>query len=364
MLFSRFLYTHSLNTLRVLTLSVLFLGGISTANAQVEATEHTQNVETVTEEHIAEEQAHEAPKEGFDVSSMIFHHIGDGYDWHFADGLVLPLPVILHTSDRGFEIFMSSKFDHHSLKYDRYQIKHGHISYELNGVEMHPLDLSITKNVASLMLSALILLIVFITMAKGYKKGLAPSGVRSWLEPVVIYIRDEVIKPSIPHAYEKFTPYLLTVFFFIWINNLLGLIPGGANLTGNIAITLFLAMMTFIITLFSAKKTYWSHIFLPHGVPVLLWPILIPIEIVGVFVKPFSLMIRLFANITAGHIIILSFLGLIFIFKSFAVGAASVAFGTFMSMLELLVAFLQAYIFTLLTAMYFGSAVETSHDNH
>jgi F-type H+-transporting ATPase subunit a len=157
-------------------------------------------------------------------------------------------------------------------------------------------------------------------------------------------------------------PYLLTIFFFIWFNNLLGLMPGGANLTGNIAVTLTLAVFTLLITLFSSNKAYWAHIFKTPGVPVALLPIMIPIELVGILTKPFSLMVRLFANITAGHIIILSLFSLIFIFKSFAIGPVSVAFAIFMNFLELFVALLQAYVFTLLTSMYFGGAVE-EHDH-
>jgi F-type H+-transporting ATPase subunit a len=206
---------------------------------------------------------------------------------------------------------------------------------------------------------------VFLGIASSYKKRplSAPKGKQSFFEPIILYIRDDVAKSAIGPKHEKFLPYLLTIFFFIWFNNLLGLLPGGANLTGNIAITLSLAVITFLITLFNGNKYYWGHIFNPPGVPLVLKPIIVPIEIVGVFTKPFSLMVRLFANITAGHIIILSLLGLIFIFKTPAASLISIPFALFMSFLELFVAILQAYIFTLLSAMYFGAAVE-EHADH
>jgi F-type H+-transporting ATPase subunit a len=229
-------------------------------------------------------------------------------------------------------------------------------------------NVSITKNVASLFVSVLILFGVFFTIAKAYKqrKGLAPSGIQSFFEPIIVFIRDEIAIPNIGKKYERFLPYLLTVFFFIWINNLLGLLPGGANLTGNIAVTFSLALITLLITVFSGNKDYWMHILWTPGIPMWLRPIMLPVELVGILSKPFSLMIRLFANITAGHVIILSLLGLTFIFQSWMVGVAATVFSTVMSLLELFVAILQAYVFTLLSAMYFGQAVaeHEHHDDH
>jgi F-type H+-transporting ATPase subunit a len=184
--------------------------------------------------------------------------------------------------------------------------------------------------------------------------------VQSFIEPLIVYMRDEVVKPAIGKKYEKYFPYLLTLFFFIFLNNLLGLLPGGANLTGNIAITIVLALITFLITNLSANKYYWKHIFMPDT-PKWMWFIMIPVEVVGVIMKPLSLMIRLFANITAGHIIMLSLLSLIFIFKVAAVSPVVAGFAIFMNCIELLVAFLQAFIFTLLTSMYIGSAIEEHH---
>ncbi|RIJ37467.1 F0F1 ATP synthase subunit A [Pontibacter oryzae] len=315
----------------------------------------------------------EAPVEGgeFQPGDMITHHIADDYTWHFADGVVLYLPVIL--VDNGeFKVFSSHNFygeNHETVPYNGYALEHGHITRVNEAgepLEGHAAlyDFSITKNVASMFVSVALLFIVFFIIAGRYKNNpkSAPRGIQSFFEPIIIFIRDEIAKANIGPKYERYMPYLLTVFFFIWFNNLLGLMPGGANLTGNIAVTLVLALITLLITVFSGNKSYWKHIFATPGVPTWLAPIMIPVELIGILTKPFSLMVRLFANITAGHIIILSLFSLIFIFRSVAVGPLSVAFATFMNFLELFVALLQAYIFTLLSAMYFGGAVE-EHDH-
>ena len=303
-------------------------------------------------------------KEGekFNPGSLIIHHVLDDYTWHFFDGHygTLYLPVILY-GNNGLEIFSSANFfdeHHNSVEYKGYALEHGHIT-ALDG--SHPIDISITKNVASLFFSAFLMLSIFMTIAARYKKNpdKAPRGIQSFFEPIIIFIRDEIALPNIGEKdYKRFLPFLLTIFFFIWFNNLLGLMPGGANLTGNIAVTFVLAFMVLLITLFSTRKAYWQHIFATPGVPLPVMIILIPIELVGILTKPFSLMVRLFANITAGHIVILSLFSLIFIFESFAIAGVSVAFAIFMNFLELFVALLQAYVFTLLSAMYFGSAVE------
>lgn len=228
----------------------------------------------------------------------------------------------------------------------------------------------------ALLVSIVLLLLIFISVAKAYKTrpNQAPKGLQSLMEPLIIFVRDDIAKSSIGHKYKKYMPYLLSVFFFIWLNNLLGLVPlfpGGANLTGNIAVTMSLAVMTLLITIFSANKHYWLHVFAMPGVPVWVLIILTPIEILGVFLRPFVLMIRLFANIMAGHIIALSFVALIFIFGEIhaavgaGVGVVSLVFMVFMTTLELLVGFLQAYVFTLLSAIYIGAAVEEhDHDSH
>jgi F-type H+-transporting ATPase subunit a len=234
--------------------------------------------------------------------------------------------------------------------------------------ESVPLDFSITKAVFGMMVSAVILVWLMLSLAASYRKrGIsAPSGFQGFLEPVVVFIRDDVAIPNIGEKkYPRFMPYLLTVFFFILINNILGLIPifpFGANVTGNINITFVLAVFTFLITQFSANKTHWRHVFAAPGVPFWLLPIMIPIELVGLISKPFALMIRLFANITAGHIIVLSLISLIFIFKSIVVSPVSIGFVLFMDCIELLVAFLQAYVFTLLSALFIGMAThEEAH---
>lgn len=303
--------------------------------------------------------------EEFSPGDMITHHITDDYIWHFFDGHygTLYLPVILYT-DNGLEVFSSSNFyndDHEQVAFGNYEIDHGHIK-TLDGSSV--IDISITKNVASMFLSIALMLFVFLSIAKTYKRnpGEAPRGMQSFFEPIIVFIKDEIAIPNIGEKkYKKFLPFLLTLFFFIWFNNLLGLMPGGANLTGNISVTFVLAFFVLIITVASSGKAYWQHIFAMPGVPKPILLILIPIELIGILTKPFSLMVRLFANITAGHIIILSLLSLIFIFESVWIAPASVAFSIFMNFLELFVALLQAYIFTLLSAMYFGAAVEEAH---
>ena len=314
--------------------------------------------------------AEAAKSETFDPGKVIMEHVADDHEWHFATlgnehtgtHITLPLPVIAYQPTHGLSVFSSSKLhESETHTYGNVKLEEGKL-VSTDGSKLY--DFSITKNVASLMLSCLILFLIFRTVASGYRtrQGGAPKGLQSMLEPIVLFIRDEVAKKSIGPKYERYMPYLLTIFFFIWFNNLLGLTPGAANLSGNITVTFMLALATLLITLFSSNKYYWAHIFRPPGVPLWLLPIIVPVEIVGILIKPISLMVRLFANITAGHIIILSFISLIFLFKSVAVSPLSLAFGLFISMLELLVALLQAYIFTLLSAMYIGGAVEEHHD--
>ena len=305
----------------------------------------------------------------FDPGAMINHHIKDAHSWEIYHGLTIYLPVIVYSGERGLEIFSSSNFydeNHEPVPYNGYVMDHEHISLA-NGV--HIIDFSITKNVLFLFMNAIILLLVFFAVANGYKKNIggAPKGIQSFFEPIIVYIRDDIAKPNIGPKYEKYLPYLLTLFFFIWFGNLLGLLPSAANLTGNIAITMLLAFFSLLITLYSGNKTYWMHILNPLGdsmhwtAKIPLYIILLPIEVIGIFTKPFSLMIRLFANITAGHIIILSILSLTFITQSMFIGVIASVFASVMMLLELFVAILQAYIFTLLSAMYFGQAVEEHH---
>ena len=346
---------------RILLVTALILSSLGGVYAQEEG-------------HEGEVPGKHGQKEGFNVGSMIMHHIKDEHGWELAHGITIPLPVILYSNDRGLEIFSSSHLADERI-YNGYRQEHGKVHrVDAAGKTDHEAKIynfSITKNVASLLLSAIIMLLLFSAVSRGYaqNKGKAPSGIQSLLEPIILFVRDEIAKPSIGPNYTKFLPYLLTLFFFILVNNLLGLLPGAANLTGNIAVTLTLAVITFLIVTFSGNKHYWLHIIKPTGVPVLLLPIIIPVEIIGVFMKPLSLMIRLFANITAGHIIILSLLGLIFIanhmggmMTSLAISPVVLFFTLFLNLIEVLVAFLQAFIFTLLTAMYIGSAVEDHHE--
>lgn len=329
-------------------------------------------------------------EEEFNSVEMIMHHISDAHDFHFLDytdsegvehAVSIPLPIILYTSN-GLVCFMSSAFHHNDdgtyvvskkgtnfVKYHEkiYQLNDGASSLEfdeqhhpLNAVK--PIDVSITKNVFSMLLSLVLLLTLFGAAGKSAKKNPgAPRGILAFLEPIIIFIREDIIIPNVGEKkYKSYIPYLITIFFFIFFNNLLGLIPGGANVTGNIAVTLVLSVFTLLVTNFSANKAYWKHIFLPP-VPLALYPIMVPIEVIGVLTKPFALMIRLFANITAGHIIILSLISLIFVFKSIFIAPVSVGFVLFMYTLELLVALLQAYIFTLLSALFIGQAIEEHH---
>jgi F-type H+-transporting ATPase subunit a len=375
------------------SLAFIFSALLSFAHEHGHKSEKADTIHTVAAvdtnhaTHAAEE-AHEGTEHGtekFDAGKMIMEHVSDAHDWHLWGHTSIPLPVIIYSSEKGLAIFSSSKFNHGHDDYNGYRLEHntvvavnedGSVNEELSA---NLWDISITKNVVSLFISLLLMLFIFISAAKAYTRNpnSAPKGIQSVIEPIILFVRDDIAKASIGEKkYAKFMPFLLTVFFFIWINNLLGLVPifpGGANLTGNIAVTLSLAVFTFIITTINANKNYWVHIFAMPGVPAWVLVILTPIEILGMFLRPFVLMVRLFANITAGHIIALSFFSLIFIFGEMHVGVGygvslfSLAFTVFMTCLELLVAFLQAYVFTLLSAIYFGSAVEEHHhaeDHH
>jgi F-type H+-transporting ATPase subunit a len=312
----------------------------------------------------------------YDPGKMIMEHIGDSHDWHLwgegSDAVSIPLPVILYTESKGLTVFLSSNFHHGHEPYEGFNLDHeGHVVWEEESNNEAIYDISISKNVAAMMVASFFLVLIVVRMSRHYtgRPGKAPKGFYNIIEPLILFIRDDVAKPSIGAKASKFMPLLLTIFFFIFVNNLFGLIPifpGGANVTGNIAVTMVLALVVFITVTISGNKYYWKHIFMPD-VPVWMYIIIIPIEILGVFLKPFVLMLRLFANITAGHIIILGFFSLIFIFGAmstglgFAVSPLSVAFTVFMSLLELLVAFLQAFVFTLLSAIYIGMATEEHH---
>lgn len=353
----------------VFSLAILSVRGNNDSIVAHNSTEHTVKSDVSLKDEIKQD---------------IKHHLQDAYDFTFfhskkdGSGFSIPLPVILF--DEGLHVFMSSKFHHGETvaesngKY--YALYHNKIyktdeNGTLNFDEHHhptnakPLDFSMTKGVVTIILASILLILMFTSLAKSYTKnnGVA-SGFGRFLEPLVIFIRDEIAIPNIGEKhYKKYMSYLLTIFFFVWLLNLLGLTPLGVNVTGNIAVTFSLALITYLITTFTAKKDYWKHIFWMPGVPSLMKIVLAPIELLGTLIKPFSLMIRLYANMTAGHVVLMSILGLIFVFKSWVGGPLSFGLAFALSLLELLVAALQAYIFTMLSALYFGMAVE-EHEHH
>ncbi|MDR2928576.1 MAG: F0F1 ATP synthase subunit A [Cytophagaceae bacterium] len=329
--------------------------------------------------------------EEFNATEMIMHHIGDSHEWHIISfnagaenefSVTMPLPVILWHNN-GLHVFMSSKFHNEkiiALGDDYAVLEHGHIYItDASGTLVHdengavtnasPLDFSITRNVASMLLGFAILLLLFGTAANGYAKrgGLSvPKGIQLLVEPAVLFIRDDIVREQI-HSKRKadfFMPYLLTLFFFILINNLIGLVPffpGASNLSGNISFTLTLAVISFLTINIFASKNYWKHTFLAPGIPLPIKIFIVPVEIIGLFTKPFALMLRLFANITAGHIIILSLTSIVFVLGTVAASPLTIILSLMMYCLEFLVAFLQAYIFTLLTTLFIGIAVNDAH---
>jgi F-type H+-transporting ATPase subunit a len=320
----------------------------------------------------------------FDPGKVMLDHIADAHEFHFftlkkKNGedfhATIPLPVMLYSPQRGFNFFMSSKFHHGNDAYKGYKLEgHDIIAVNQDGFldeTVKVYDFSLTKNVVQMFLALLILFLILTSVAKKYKTGQgvtsAPKGLQNAIEPVIMFVRDDVAKPNLGHSYKKYLPYLLTVFFFILINNLFGLIPGSANVTGNIAFTAVMGLISLVVILFSTNKHFWSHVFWFPGVPVPVKILMLPVELMGVFTKPFALIIRLFANMTAGHIIILSFVSLIFIFAEMAKTAGiafapvSIAFAVFIYVIEILVAFIQAYIFTNLTAVFISQAIGDHH---
>lgn len=397
-------------------------------------TEHSTEAEAHHGEHGEHGGCGDHAEDGeYDPVATVMHHIADANEFHVWKDVHIPLPLFLYAPEHGWTTGTSSMFHHGHHAVDGYVLNHGRVNriaddnfpmgeVAIDGI-MHKVetttdesgktkekevyyacakgelwkldkpstldggilgggitsfyDFSITKNVFTMFLAAILLILLWRAVAKGYRKneGKAPSGIQSFMEPFFVFIRDEVTKPMIGEAkYERFQPFIMTLFFFILFCNLLGLIPffpGSANVTGNLAVTLVLAVLAFIVTNINGNGHYWEHIFWMPGIPAWVKIILTPVEILGLFIKPFSLMIRLFANISAGHIIILSLIGLIFLFgnNGQSVGGAATgafiggAFTAFMNLIELLVAFLQAFIFAILTASYIGAAVE-EHEHH
>jgi F-type H+-transporting ATPase subunit a len=350
------------------------------SNAQTPI-EDSINDPHATAEHHAEGQGEHttgSEKKGIDIKELLFEHVGDTHDWHLFDfakhPISVPLPVIIYKPSQGVDVFMSSAFEHGHKEYKGYKLDREAskgIKEEVLAVDGSKIyDFSITKNVLSMFISMIILLGVMFAVAKRSKRNgttKAPTGIQNAIEPIITFIRENVAKPFLGKDYAKYMPLLLTFFFFIWINNLLGLLPFGFNLTGNIAFTAFLTLVFFVVMLFKSKSYFWGHIFNPPGVPLGVKFLLVPIEFLSVFIKPVALCLRLFANIFAGHTIILCIVSLIFIFvQKFGMGGAafslvSLPFTVFMFFIELLVAAIQAFIFTNLAAVFIGQAIEEHH---
>ena len=382
--------TKSLKHILAAVFSVFALAFFTPANAQPE--------EKRAGDHVVESKDEAKKPATLDPGKIIIEHVTDAHDFHFFTigdhHYSLSLPVILYAPEKGgWHFFSSAKFHHGHEAHEGFQLVTDHYLEHLHehGVkteglmnqqiiavdaEGHPdtaikvYDFSMTKNVVQMLLSMILLVLIMTSIAKKYVKygpNKAPSGFQNAVEPVITFVRDDVAKPALGHKYKRYLPLLLTIFFFILINNLFGLIPGSANVTGNIALTGVLALISFIVILFSTNKHFWGHIFWYPGVPVPVKLIMLPVELMGLFTKPFALMIRLFANMVAGHVIILSFIILIFIF-----GAMNTALGygtsplfillaVFIYAIEVMVAFIQAYIFTNLTAVFIGMSFEGEH---
>ncbi|MCW3106303.1 MAG: synthase sector subunit a [Segetibacter sp.] len=352
------------------SLSILLFSNMAFSQREAEnGTEITEKGTTVQHE------------EKMDAAKIIMEHVMDSHEFHLAEigghPVSIPLPIILYSPQRGFDAFMSSNFEHGEAVYNGYKMEEGKIvPVNENGnvdENVQVYDFSLTRNVVQMFIAVILLLVLMTNIAKKYKANgtiKAPTGFQNAVEPVITFVRDEVGKPNLGRKYEKYMPYLLTVFFFILINNLIALIPGTANVTGNISFTLVLALISMIVILFSTNGHFWGHIFWPPGVPFFVKIILIPVEFAGIFIKPMALMIRLFANMIAGHIVIICFISLIFIFGAMNTVAGigfsplSLAFTVFIYFIEILVAFIQAFIFTNLTAVFIGQAFETGHGDH
>lgn len=359
--------------------------------------QHHEEAGNTTQHHEAE-----GKKDGkFNAKEVIFGHVLDAHEFHFLDitnaegekkPVSIPLPVILYSPSRGWSVFMSSHFHHGHENYQGYKILTDETIAEMPEAErknynpqqivavneageidasVKVYDLSLTRNVVQMLLALIIFVWVMLRIAKKYSRGegvkTAPSGAQGFMEPIITFVRDEVAKPNLGHNYMKYLPYLLTVFFFILINNIFGLIPGSANVTGNIAFTLVLGLISFLVIMFSSNSHFWGHIFNPPGVPMGVKFILVPVEFLGVFIKPTALIIRLFANMVAGHIIIICLISLIFVFAGLSPVAGwgaspiSLAFTIFIYFIEVLVALIQAFVFTMLTAVFIGQAREGEH---
>lgn len=362
--------------LKRVVLLIVFLSFISISNAQEVSSHETSEKALVIEGHDVEPASKQKENEEYIQHHLLDSHsfnilkTKDGSHWGF------PLPVIFYDRENGLHTMMSSAFHeegepveskgaYYTLSHEKI-VKLGadkKIHHDKKGFTTNEkvFDLSITKSVLMILITCILMLWMFISMAKSYKKGAVPTGVARFMEPIIIFIRDDIAKQNIGPKYKKYMGYLLTVFFFILFLNIFGLMPFGVNVTGNIAITVALALVTFLITQFTANGNYWKHIFWMPGVPVPMKFVMAIIELLGVFIKPFSLLVRLFANMTAGHIVIMTLISLIYVYENWIAGSLFPVLTLMLYLIEILVAFLQAYIFTMLTAVYFGMANEEHH---
>ena len=365
MVFSKKSFLYSIVAL------ITFLPSVMLANSPETASENKEVVAKENQDPKAEIKAQ--------IDEVKNHHVLDAHSFNFfgdketGKEYGFPLPIILW--DNGLHVFSSSKFEE-GVAQDGgnfYVLHHEKIyktdatgtltEHEGHPTNAKPLDFSITKGVLAMLAIALLMFLLFSSLGKSYSKnGGVAAGAGRFFEPIVIFVRDEIAIPNIGEKhYKKYMSHLLTVFFFIWFLNVVGMMPFGVNVTGNIAVTFGLAIITFIITTFTAKKDYWLHMIWMPGVPVPMKIILAPIELIGAIIKPFSLMIRLYANMFAGHLVIMSLIGMMFVFKSWIGSPLTFGLSFIISLIEILVTLLQAYIFTMLTALYFGAAVEEHH---
>ncbi|HET7898044.1 MAG TPA: F0F1 ATP synthase subunit A, partial [Flavisolibacter sp.] len=393
-----------LKSLSAAAFSLLLVLFSHTSFAQENPDRNLQHEDETPVENV--EKGGEEKKSAFNANEVIFGHVMDAHQFHFfswVDGegeahhAVIPLPVLLYEPGRGLAFFSSGKFHHGEESYAGYRLvtesyrenlkERGMeedqirllqdeqiIAVDNNGnpINKKVYDLSITRNVVQMFIALAILVWLMTSVAKRYRTGQgltsAPKGWQNAIEPVITFIRDEVAKPNIGPGYKKYMPLLLTIFFFILINNIFGLVPGSANVTGNIAFTATLGVISFLVITFSGNRHYWGHIFNPP-VPFGIKFIMVPVEILSIFTKPFALIIRLFANMLAGHIIIICLVSLIFIFGNMSTGVGlgfspiSIAFAVFIYVIEVLVAFIQAFIFANLTAVFIGQATEEHHQH-
>ncbi|QES89800.1 F0F1 ATP synthase subunit A [Rhizosphaericola mali] len=347
----------------------------------------------------AQEKQESKEKEAYNAGKSIINHVLDAHQFHILSfgkaHFGLPLPIILFSPEKGLVVFSASHIEEgETYKGFKFSDEEGSslvgahedgsvdstivvysslMSFSKplpTGVTTKYYDFSVTKGAAQLIFASVLLIVIMLSVAKKYKKtgaNKAPSGFQNAVEPVITFVRDDVAKTYLGHNYERYMPFLLTVFFFILINNLLGLIPGSANVSGNIAFTFVLAIIAFIVIVFSTNGKFWGHVFWFPGVPVPVKILMIPVELLGMVIRPAALMIRLFANMTAGHIVILSFISLIFIFgqmspvAGYGFSPVSILFVIFMDCVELLVAFIQAFIFTNLTAVFISQSIVEDH---